>query len=499
MSELAIDNEAIKKKKTVLWISLAVVVIIAAFLTYIFLNAAPKLKGESLNAKEVRISWKAVRNAELYNVYRMDESSGEYKKINTVKESKFTDSSLKPNSSYWYKVAVIRNGKEEKLSSPVTVITKSLPAAPSKVSTEAVTFDSAEVKWNKVKDAEKYYIYRTDNDKDSFIQVGESTSNNFKDSKLRSTTKYTYRITTVNKNGESDFSSVSEAVTKEKVNDSGNSGNNLMNRGLATEQGDWLYFTNKSGFNSLYKVRKDGTSMTKLYDGYISNLNVVGEWIYFSNDYKLCKIKTDGSGYTQLNNDIGINLSVVGDWIYYDLAEGFCKIKTDGSQKVKLSDDHIAEFNIDGDWIYYSNISDRNRLYKIKTDGSNKTKLNEDISQTINVSGDWIYYENFSDDKHIYKIKTDGTSRQVVLANGVNMFNVVGDTIIYEYWEYGGRLFKSDTDGKNSVQLTDSHYNCINIVDNYIFCYDFDNRNLRVLKLKDDGKQLDKTMLNGSI
>lgn len=487
MSESKININLGKKNRKVLIIILAAIVLLAmiVFLFHIVFRTTPKLKAESMNAKEISISWKSVKNSELYNIYRMDESNGEYKKISTVKESKFTDSNLKPQTTYWYKAAAIRNGKEEKLSSPVKGTTKSLPASPSNVSAEAVTFDTSVVKWNIVKEAEKYYIYRADGDKDTYNKISENTSNTFNDSKLVPTTKYKYKITAVTKNGESEFSSTAEITTKEKVNQRGNSGNNLMNGGLAAEQGDWIYFTNKYGYNSIYKIRKDGSDIKKLYEGSIYSINVIGDWVYFSNQYKFCKIKTDGSQYTEISNEGSMNFCVIGDWVYYDEYEGIYKMKTDGSQKVRLNNDNISVFNIEGDWIYYCNISDKNRLYKIKTDGSNRVKLTEETCGDINLSGDWIYYKNFSDNSKIYKIKTDGTSRALVLAYNVNMINVVDDSIVYENWGYGGRLFKVGIDGKNPVQLTDTHYNYINIVDNIIFCYNFDFRNLMILKLKD--------------
>lgn len=487
-------NNWIGKRRTLI-IILACIALLTMTITYLFFiawGAAPKLKAESMNARQIKITWKAVKNSELYNIYRMDQTNGEYKKVGTVEESKFTDSNLKPQSTYWYKVSVISKGEEGNLSSSVKETTKSLPAAPSKVSVEGVTFDSTAVKWDAVKKAEKYSIYRADNDENEYNKVGESTSNTFNDSKLKSTTKYKYKITATNNHGESEYSSVAETVTKEKINERGNSGNNLVNYGLAAEQGEWIYYTNKSGFNSIYKMRKDGTSIKKLYDGYIESINVIGEWVYFSNHYRLCKIKTDGSEYTEMSNEVIANLNIIGDWVYFT-NNGLNKMKTDGSGKVKLCSDDISEFNIEGDWIYYSNITDKNKLYKIKTDGTHRVRLTKETSQNINLLGNWIYYRNLCDNNTIYKIKTDGTGREKVFNYEVNMFNVVGGSIVYENWGYGGRIFKVGIDGKNDVQLTDDHYNCINIVGGYIFCYSFDSRNIRILKLQNDDGDLNKT------
>lgn len=480
-----------RKRKVIILASITSLVIVMGSLFYMFFGGKLRLKAEDINAKEISISWKAVDSAELYNIYRMDESNGEYKKIGTVKESKYTDSNLKPQSTYWYKVAMIKSGEEGELSSSVSHTTKSLPDVPSEVSVESNTFDSTVVKWNTIEEADGYCIYRADGDGNEYNKVGESANNTFNDSKLTSTTKYKYKITAIDKNGESEYSSEAETTTMEKVNDRGNYGNNLVNGGLAAEQGDWIYFANSSSYNSIYKMRKDGTSNTKLYDGYCSSINVIGDWIYFSNDYKLCKIKTNGTEYTKISDENIYNFSIIGDWVYFT-NNGLIKMKTDGSAKVELCSDNISSFNIEGDWIYYCNITDKNRVYKIKTDGSSRVKLTEDTCGNINLSGDWIYYTNFSDNKTLCKIKTDGTNREKVLNYQVNMFNVVDESIIYEHWGYGGRIFKVGINGENNVQLTDSHYNYINIVGNYIFCYDFDNRNFNILELQNNNVDMDK-------
>lgn len=62
--------------------------------------------------------------------------------------------------------------------------------------------------------------------------------------------------------------------------------------------GDWIYFGKWDG---LYKMRLDGTSMTKLAD--VSNpfnINVIGEWIYFRNTANAHRVKTNGQEHKTL-------------------------------------------------------------------------------------------------------------------------------------------------------------------------------------------------------
>jgi len=62
-------------------------------------------------------------------------------------------------------------------------------------------------------------------------------------------------------------------------------------------------------------MRKDGTSTTKLYDGYCSSINVIGDWIYFSNDYRLCKIKTNGTEYAKRHSKVSYQKTSQEKWL----------------------------------------------------------------------------------------------------------------------------------------------------------------------------------------
>lgn len=461
-----------------------VLVTIVVSCVYFWFSTNLNLKGEALDSAKIKLSWNVVSNAEIYNIYRMDENNGEYNKISTVKTNCFTDVNLKTKSTYWYKISAIKNGKEDKLSSPIEITTLMVPKSPQKITIGNITAETIDIKWKLMGGVDKYYIYRAEEDSMNYTKIGESKKGLFQDTKLIPTTKYSYKVTAVNKNGESDFSSLVEGITLDKINEEGNSTNNLANDGYATGQGAWIYFLNKTSYNSLYKVKKDGTKLTKLYDGYITSLNVVGDWIYFSNDNKLCKIRTDGSEFSKISDDNTIKLQVIGQEIYYE-SNGINKININGTEKTKLTNDEVCEFIVLGANIYYSNISDNNKLYKIGTDGGSKVKLNEDSCNFINLSNDSIYYKN-NNDKKIYKVNINGTGKKVICKYEVNMFNLYENKIYYEYWGYGGRLFKIDTDGENNMQLTEGHFNHINIVQDKIFCYSFENKTVNMLEISKD-------------
>ena len=59
--------------------------------------------------------------------------------------------------------------------------------------------------------------------------------------------------------------------------------------------GDWVYYSNASNGNKLYKVRKDGSRRIKLNDDLTFHINIIGDWIFYSNIQANYMIKNDGS------------------------------------------------------------------------------------------------------------------------------------------------------------------------------------------------------------
>lgn len=287
------------------------------------------------------------------------------------------------------------------------------------------------------------------------------------------------------------------------VNTVGNTPGNIANDAVVAQQGDWIYYTDVSGDNYLYKIKTDGTGKTQLNNERTQNINVVGEWVYYisnDNDFEekyLYKIKTNGSNKMKLNNDVTGNITVMGDWIYYinnSDDDRIYKIRTDGTNRTKICGDAAFLMTIVDDWIYYSNISDDNGyLYKIKTDGTGKLKLNNERIWHINVSGDWIYYT--VRDRYIYKIKTDGTNKTKICQDKCMGINVFGDWIYYEYCNNAGKdnkLCKIRTDGTEKTILLNNMCLSVNFADGWLYYIDVagdKSVDITLNKIRTDGTQ----------
>ncbi len=78
------------------------------------LSRVTKLKVKNKKKRKAVITWKKVKNASGYQIYRATKKSGKFKKVKTVKGNgivKYTNKKLKKNKKYFYKVRAYRTVK----------------------------------------------------------------------------------------------------------------------------------------------------------------------------------------------------------------------------------------------------------------------------------------------------------------------------------------------------------------------------------------------------
>lgn len=194
--------------------------------------------------------------------------------------------------------------------------------------------------------------------------------------------------------------------------------------------GEWAFYVNESDKNSIYKMKIDGSEKTKLNNVGSARINVVGEWIYycrlknetseeFGESYyypfgEIYKLKVDGSEELKVSSVKASFLNVVDNWIYYsDINDGVAlyKMKTDGSQVSKVVDDNCYYVNVTEDTLFYSDMS--SSFYKTDLNGKNKVLLGEHGRyMNICLVNEWIYFKLWSgNETDFYKMKLNGTNK----------------------------------------------------------------------------------------
>jgi hypothetical protein len=278
----------------------------------------------------------------------------------------------------------------------------------------------------------------------------------------------------------------------------GNTAGNLANDGFIAIQGDWIYYSfsflgDIYGRQGFYRVRTDGTGKEKLNDAICSNINIVGDWIYFTRWYSFnpgsyiagfYRMRTDGTEMGIFIEGVIGDFIIVDDWIYYSHYDGTYKIRLDGSENTRLLDRWVLSMDVWDDWIYFNNIGDLS-IFKMRTDGSEITRLpNTELTHKIIIVGDWIFYEKRTQDQSkgwIYRIRTDGTDNTKVTDFYISTFNISGGWI-YFYgvdWDYNngnpsqGGLYKMRLDGTEKTKISDiDYFGFMNVAGEWIYYRD---------------------------
>ncbi|AWK51695.1 DUF5050 domain-containing protein [Clostridium beijerinckii] len=276
-----------------------------------------------------------------------------------------------------------------------------------------------------------------------------------------------------------------------------NSPGNIVNDGMAVEDDDYIYYINRVGDiygaapDHLYKIKKndpprkdfcDLSYNTQVIPNRVWNLNLVDDWIYYSNwkdpfHHSINKVKKDGTEDTCIANEATGNMFVEGNWIYYvkrtnshsiDL-NNIYKISIDGTCRIKLNSSGTEDMTVSNEWIYYTNISDGYKIYRMKLDGSENIKICDDETLFMTVWEDTVFYSNKSDNNKLYKINGDGTGKRKLSNNKATFINASKDYVYYVNYSENENLYKIPASGGRSKKITNEYGTNITIINDKIF------------------------------
>lgn len=264
---------------------------------------------------------------------------------------------------------------------------------------------------------------------------------------------------------------------------SGNSNGNIINGGYAASQGDYVYYRSRSS-TGLFKMKRDGSQKVQLCKDSVKYINVLGNYVYYSDlsdNGKIYRIKTDGTDKQKIVDDQAEFVNVSGNYIYYSNQYNGGKIyrtNLDGSNRILINYDNSSYLSVDGDYLYYSRVSDFEKIYKIKNDGSNIFQLNYTSSTYVTASNGYVYYIDYRGDGDIYRVKNDGSERIKLNAlsyddNHVYSMNVDGNYIYYKVNNNQGKnyLYRIKTDGTEKTLISTEYVYNINIINGTVFDY----------------------------
>ena len=141
---------------------------------------------------KMKVTWEAVEGVDGYIVFRK-EKGGEYTRLSKIKDpttTSYTDKEVVPGKIYVYAVSTYLGGeKSNKATATKAAIAK--PDAEVNVSNQGV-----EIKWNKIEEAEGYYVFRKEAGKkyETIQTIEDNSITSFLDTNFSVGTEYTYAV-----------------------------------------------------------------------------------------------------------------------------------------------------------------------------------------------------------------------------------------------------------------------------------------------------------------
>ena len=175
--------------------------------TYATPSAPTSIKAEALRSSEAKITWTKSNNTSWYNIERAEGTNTVFTTIaETYKDTVFTDTNLKPSTTYTYRVRPVNMAGISSDSAIVSVTTpqQQAPQAPKGISSTWAGKNLALIEWQQEGDATSYSIERSDADKNSFTEIGKAIANSFRDSSVIENSSYLYRVIAINEVGKSE-------------------------------------------------------------------------------------------------------------------------------------------------------------------------------------------------------------------------------------------------------------------------------------------------------
>ncbi len=196
----------------------------------------------------------------------------------------------------------------------------------------------------------------------------------------------------------------------------GNLQGNLLSEGWLCESDGELYYSDYNNEGFLCRAKPDGTGKQVLSEEIPSNIQVMGDWVYYSaydgTINRIKRIRKDGGEAEVIGGDAVAYMLVTEDWIFYNAGDYIAKMRPDGSERTVLCEMQenaggveYAWLSIYGDCLFCEDVLGGQKLYAVKTDGSGQHLVEQDVIYPV-VHGDSLYYLKRSGGVQVFSFPT---------------------------------------------------------------------------------------------
>ena len=138
----------------------------------------------------IDLAWEEIEGATEYYVYRKTSSASKYTMIANTNDLTYSDDSVKTGTTYNYIIRAL-NDVTHTNSDKTTI--KAIPGTTTEV-TVTEGYNNVTLKWTKVDGATGYYIYRATSENGKYTKVGSTTKLTYKNSSLTTNKTYYYKV-----------------------------------------------------------------------------------------------------------------------------------------------------------------------------------------------------------------------------------------------------------------------------------------------------------------
>ena len=149
--------------------------------------AKPKVS-VSVTSHSVTLSWKKVKKAKKYQIYRATSKNGKYKKIKTTKKLSYKNTGLTKGKMYFYKVRSVKGKKKSKFTK-VAATPMTTPVCKS-----SSLMSMNKVRTNSILGATGYDVYRSTSKSSGYRYIGSTRNLYFDDKSASIGVTYYYKM-----------------------------------------------------------------------------------------------------------------------------------------------------------------------------------------------------------------------------------------------------------------------------------------------------------------
>lgn len=268
----------------------------------------------------------------------------------------------------------------------------------------------------------------------------------------------------------------------------GNTMGNLTAGGMMAFDGDTVYFCDVANGNVLTRLQNGKADV--LVDGNTSSLNIIGDDIFFvdKKDYCIYKMKKDGSELSKVSETMATDLIILGNKMYFINWSDECKVYSmnlDGSGEKKISDIATELLYIYGPYIYVNDRNNMRELYRISIEDGSSYMLTMDETYFVTGYDDMIYFRNGSDALNVYSMTATGEVYSPINTARSGYLNADKGYLYFTNFEEEA-LYKVRADGTELTKLCDGDPSYTSVNGDYLY-YFSDNNGKKLYRIRKDG------------